>query len=232
MKKYLIVAAGSLATISFGQCTIAGNSTIKINETATFSVDAKAQCEECYSWKTSSDQNLTVDGNTKSNAIKVKASSPGQSTISVSILNNKGLLQCEKVIDVVDNKQELVDKKCGVFINDFKDVKVSESVISFFPNENSNDYLYKWIVTYINGDTQESREKIPQFFFSDINYITSVKLKIMTKSPLCSLTLSKKFEQNYWQTTETKLDIIEQKTYSQGSYSDYVKKENVDNSQK
>ena len=231
MKKYLIVAAGSLATISFGQCTIAGNSTIKINETAIFSTEAKAQCEECYSWKPSSDQNFKVDGNTKSNAINVKASSPGQRTISVSVLSDKGLLQCEKTIDVVDGKQALADKNCGVSINDFKDVKVTESVISFFPNENSKDYLYKWIVTYINGDKQESTEKIPQFFFSDINYITLVKLKIMTKSPLCTVTLSKKFEQNYWKPTTTKLGSIEQKTYSHGSYSDYIKRDTISNSQ-
>lgn len=232
MKKYLTLAAGFLATISFGQCTIVGSSTIKINETAPFSVNAKAQCEECYSWKPSPDQNFTVDGNTKSNVINVKAANPGQGTISVSILSDKGLLQCEKTIDVFDAKQDLTDKNCGVFIDDFKEVKVTESVISFFPNENSNDYLYKWAVTYINGDTQESTEKIPQFFFSDINYITSVKLKITTKTPLCSVTLSKKFEQSYWKPTSANFGSIEQKAYSQGSYSDYVKKDNINNGQK
>lgn len=164
--------------------------------------------------------------------INVKAANPGQGTISVSILSDKGLLQCEKTIDVFDAKQDLTDKNCGVFIDDFKEVKVTESVISFFPNENSNDYLYKWAVTYINGDTQESTEKIPQFFFSDINYITLVKLKIMTKSQLCSVTLSKKFEQSYWKPTSANFGSIEQKAYSQGSYSDYVKKDNINNGQK
>lgn len=230
MKKYLIVVAGSLATVSFGQCTIIGNSTIKTNETTNFSVDAKAQCPECYSWKMSSDQHFTIAGNTKSNAINIKSSNPGQSTISVSLLSDKGLIQCEKIIDVVDENQNLADKNCGVFIDDFKEVKVAESVISFFSNENSNYYLYKWTVNYINGDTQESTDKIPQFSFSDINYITSVKLKITTKTPLCSVTLSKKFEQNYWKPMTTNLGNVEQKTYSPGSYSDYVKSDKPNDS--
>lgn len=223
MKKFLTLAAGFLATISYAQCTIAGNTSIKPNETATFSVDAKAQCDECYFWKSSNEQNLKIDGNNKTNKITVKTGSVGKSTISVSVLTNQGPLQCEKVIEVADNKQNVAENSCGIQIDDFKDVKVTESVISFFPNENSSDYLYKWTVTYVNGDVQESSEKIPQFFFSEINYIITVKLKITSKSPICSIILTKKFEQNYWKPTSTKLGITEQKVYSQGSYSEYVK---------
>jgi len=223
MKKILTLAAGFLATITFGQCTIAGNSSIKLNETATFSLDSKAQCEECYSWKSSNEQNLKIDGNNKTNKITVQAISLGKSTVSVSVLTSQGPQQCEKIIDVLDTKQNSVESSCGIQIDDFKDVKVTESVISFFPNENSSDYNYKWTVTYVNGDVQESTEKIPQFFFSEINYITTVKVKISTKSPICSITLTKKFEQNYWKPTNTKLGVIEQKVYSQGSYSEYVK---------
>jgi len=223
MKKFLTLAAGFLATISYAQCTIAGNSAIKPNETTTFSVDAKAQCDECYFWKSSNEQNLKIYGNNKTNKITVKTGSLGKSTLSVSVLTNQGPLQCEKIIEVVDTKQNVAENSCGIQIDDFKDVKVTESVISFFPNENSSDYLYKWSVTYVNGETQESSEKIPQFFFSEINYITTVKLKITSKSPICSITLTKKFEQNYWKPTNTKLGITEQKVYSQGSYSEYVK---------
>lgn len=223
MKNFLTLAAGFLATISFGQCTIAGNSSININESASFSVDSKAQCEECYFWKSSGENNLKIDGNNKSSQVTVKATGIGKTTLSVSVLTNQGPLQCEKVIDVVDQKQSVAQNSCGILIDDFKDVKVTETVISFFPNENSNDYLYRWTVTYVNGDNQESSEKIPQFFFSDINYIKTVKLKITTKSPLCSITLTKKFEQNYWKPTTTKLGITQQKVYSQGSYSEYVK---------
>ncbi len=223
MKKFLTLAAGFLATISYAQCKIAGNSSIKPNETATFSVDAKAQCDECYFWKSSNEQNLKIDGNNKTNKITVKTGSLGKSTISVSVLTNQGPLQCEKVVEVADTKQNVAENSCGIQIDDFKDVKVTESIISFFPNENSSDYLYKWSVTYINGETQESSEKIPQFFFSEINYITTVKLKITSKSPICSITLTKKFEQNYWKPTNTKLGITEQKVYSPGSYSEYVK---------
>lgn len=223
MKKFLTLAAGFLATFSYAQCTIIGSESIKANETASFSVDSKAQCEECYFWKSSSEQNLKIDSNNKTNKITVNAADLGKSTISVSVLTNQGPLQCEKVIDIVDSKQSIIENSCGIQINNFKDVKVTESVISFFPNENSSDFLYKWTVIYANGEIKKSTEKIPQFFFSEVNYITMVKLKITSKNPICSTTLSKKFEQNYWKPTSTKLDNIEQKNYSQGSYSDYLK---------
>jgi len=223
MKKNLTLAAGFLATITFGQCTIVGNSTIKPNETASFSVDAKAQCDECYFWKSSNEQSLKIEGNNKTNKVTATAASPAKNILSVSVLTNQGLLQCEKTLDVVDTKQNIIENSCGIQIDDFKDVKVTESVISFFPNENSSDYLYKWTVSYANGEAQESNEKIPQFFYSEINYIKTVKLKITSKNPICSIILTKKFDQNYWKPASAKFGNIKQKVYSQGSYSEYVK---------
>lgn len=223
MKKFLTLAAGFLATIAFAQCTIAGNTSMNINESGFFSVDPKAQCEECYFWKSSVEKNLKIDLENKTQQITVKATGVGKTTLSVSVLTNQGPLQCEQVINVVDPKQTIAEHNCGILIDDFKDVKVTETIISFFPNENSNDYLYRWTVTYANGESQESTEKIPQFFFSDINYIKMVKLKITSKSPICSITLTKKFEQTYWKHSRQQLGKMEQKAYYQGNYSDYTK---------
>ena len=180
MKNLLLLAAGFLASSTYAQCTIAGNDNIKPNETTSLTVDAKAQCDECYSWK-SSDPKIKIDGKTKTNRIDVTSSQIGKSTISVSVFTSQGLQHCEKIVNVVapvvvattlavkETKQNIIENSCGIQIDDFKDVKVSESIISFFPNGNPTNYAYKWSISYANGEVQESAEKIPQFFYSDIN---------------------------------------------------------------
>lgn len=232
MKTILILVAGLLAANSYGQCTIAGDSTIKLNEGASYSVDAKAQCEDCYSWKVSSDESLKTEGHSKSRQINLIGLKIGKQIVTASVFNGQ-LLECSKVIDVVESNENIAVNKCRVSINDFKDVKVSDSVISFFPNENSLDYEYEWIVTYANDEVKKSTEKIPQFFFSYINYIKSVKLRINNKPALCAVSISKNYVQNYWKATANQYGNIKQKVYTQGSYNDYVKsqeKQETDNS--
>jgi len=221
MKNLFIPIAGFLAiTNLYGQCAITPSKIPTPNEITTITVNADAQCDECYSWKSSNEQVVKIEGNNKLKSVNLAGKSFGKSTISVSILTDKGVVLCEKNIDIVDPKQNLLENSCGINIDDFKDVKVSESIISFFPNANSGDYLYKWTVSYANGETSESTEKIPQFTYSESNYINSVKLKISNKVLLCSITLSKKFDANYWKASK---NIVEQKVYSPISYSDYVK---------
>ncbi|GGG61152.1 hypothetical protein [Epilithonimonas arachidiradicis] len=225
MKNLFIPIAGFLAITNLhGQCAITPSKIPTLNEITTITVGANAQCDECYSWKSSNEQVVKIEGNNKLKSVNLAGKSYGKSTISVSILTDNGVVLCEKNIEIVDPKQSLqqnlLDNSCGINIDDFKDVKVSESIISFFPNANSGDYLYKWTVTYANGETSESTEKIPQFTYSENNYITTVKLKISNKVLLCSITLSKKFDANYWKASK---NIVEQKVYSPISYSDYVK---------
>ncbi len=241
MKNLLLLAAGFLASSTYAQCTIAGNDNIKPNETTSLTVDAKAQCDECYSWK-SSDPKIKIDGKTKTNRIDVTSSQIGKSTISVSVFTSQGLQHCEKIVNVVapvvvattlaakETKQNIIENSCGIQIDDFKDVKVSESIISFFPNGNPTNYAYKWSISYANGEVQESAEKIPQFFYSDINYITLVKLKITKNNPVCSVTISKKFDENFWKAK--KYSNLQQKVYSPISYSEYVKPAEEANSSK
>lgn len=224
MNKLFILFAGFLAANSYGQCKIAGNSIIRLNENAAFSVDAKAQCGDCYLWKL--DENLKTDGDLKSGTINVKALKMGKQTLSVSVFNGQ-TLQCEKIIEVVDDSQSVAKNKCGVNTDDFREVKVRDSVISFFPKENSSDFSYDWMITYANGEIKNSLEKTPQFFFSDINYIKIVKLKVINKIANCTVSISKNYDQNYWKPTTT-AEKIEQKVYSPVSYSDYVKSSDKD----
>lgn len=209
----------------YSQCTISSTSNPSPNQSLTFEVDAKAQCEECYSWKSSDEQILKIDGTNKNKAVKLSSKNPGKANVSVSVLTDKGLLQCDKSVEIVSNtasKQNVFENSCGIPIDDFKDVKVNESIISFFPNVNSNDYQYKWTVKYSNGETGESAEKIPQFSLVANAYINAVKLKITNKVLLCSITLTKKFDENYWKAAK---NVVEQKTYSPISYSEYIKQQ-------
>lgn len=229
----MILVVSFLASIAHGQCTIAGTNTLNSNEIASYTVDTKAQCDECYSWKSSSETNLTIEGNNKTNKIDVKSGQLGKGTISVSVLTTQGLVQCDKIVEVVapvaaatsnsnEKKQSTLENSCGILIDDFKDVRVSDAVISFFPNGNNpSEYLYRWSVTYANGEVKESTEKIPQFFYSDINFITLVKLRITRNNPLCAITISKKFDENFWKAK--KMSKIEQKVYAPVSYSEYAK---------
>jgi len=221
MKNLFIPIAGFLAiTNLYGQCNITTSKIPAPGELTTITVGANAQCDECYSWKSSNEEVVKIEGSKKLKSVNLAGKSLGKSTISVSILTDKGIVLCEKTIDIVDPQQHQLDNSCGINIDDFKDIKVSESIMSFFPNGNSGDYLYKWTVTYANGETSESTDKIPQFQYSESNYIASVKLKISNKVLLCSISLVKKFDANYWKASK---NIVEQKVYSPINYSDYVK---------
>lgn len=224
MKKLLIVIAGFMAIQNLhSQCTISANSNLAANQSTTFTVDTKAQCEECYSWKSSDEQIAKIEGNHKTSSITLSGKNSGKTNLSVSVFTEKGLVQCEKNLEVFGNiasKQNVLENSCGIAIDDFKDVKVNEGIISFFPNSNTGNYLYKWTVIYSTGESSESLEKIPQFKFSSANYINTVKLKLTNKALLCSITLVKKFDENYWKASR---NMVEQKTYSPISYRDYVK---------
>lgn len=221
MKKFLIPIAGLLAiTNLYGQCNMTASKIPNPNEITTITVGLNAQCEECYSWKSSNEDVIKIDGNNKLKSINLLGKNFGTSTVSVSVLTDNGVVLCEKIMDVAGDRQNVLENSCGINIDDFKDVKVSESVISFFPNGNSGDYQYIWTISYANGETKESVDKIPQFPYSDSNSITSVKLKISNKALLCTISLVKKFDANDWNASK---NVIEQKVYSPINYSDYIK---------
>lgn len=220
MRLLLILAFGLLTASSYAQCTITGGATLRANETATYTTDSRAACEDCYIWKSSS-ENLLIEGDSKLGKINVRAIVPGKYTLSVSTSDAKSTT-CEKIIEVTEAAQTPGKNKCGVTIDDFKDVKVSESVVSFFPNENSADYEYNWTATYANNEVKTSTDKIPKFFFSDINYIKLVKLKITRKAAMCAVTISKAYDENYWKPA-TNSGKVQQRVYAPTSYSDYVK---------
>lgn len=205
MKKIASLFALFLFIISFSQCNISGKSSIKISEEETYSVPNEiAQCKECHLW-ISVGSNTAISTDNKLNFIKLKPNSAGRLILSATVLTSQGILQCSKNIDVLDNTKQSdnLDKatlttinNCDIQINNYKEVKYAENIVSFFPNETNNDFRYEWIVNYANGESMKSNEKIPQFPFTKENGIATVKLKISSK--VCLREFSKTYDANYW----------------------------------
>lgn len=217
MKNLFILGSSFLVSqLSFAQCTFDGFKTLVPGETISLTTHIKAKCEQCYTWSSSDESILKIEENSYGK-VAITGKKPGKITISVVADSDQGKQQCETVIEVLASKQDMLEKGCGIAIDDFKEVKVNESVISFFPNVNSNEYNYKWTVTYSDGEVADSEDKIPQFNLSESRFIASVKLKVGRKSLPCHITMLKKYDQNFWNLSKNK---VEQKTYSQGSYND------------
>lgn len=226
MKKTFLLLSSFVYFSLMAQCIIVGKETINFNQkTEAYTSDLSAQCNECYQW-TTSDKNISFEGSTKLKGIKINAVSAGQTTITVSALTSKGLDKCSKTINIISSEpmptqtSSVATKKCDVDITDFKDVKVSESLYSFFPSLSSSNYTYIWTITLKNGEHKESNEKIPQFIVSSENQITSAKVRI--KSNMCYKEISKNYSENYWVPTTENVQKIEQRTYEPISYEKYA----------
>jgi len=197
MKKLFILGASLLAAQTFfAQCTIDGLKTLVPGETISLTTNMKAKCEQCYTWSSSDENILKIEENGYG---KVSITGKKQGNIKVSVFadSDKGKQHCETVIEVLASKQDMLEKGCGITIDDFREIKVNESVISFFPNINSNDYNYKWTITYSDGETADSEDKIPQFNLLDNKFISSVKLKVGRKIFPLYVNIEKKYDKNF-----------------------------------
>lgn len=208
MKKLVLVATFFISIFAFSQCTITGKSAIKVLEEETYSVDKEmAQCKDCHLW-VSVGGNATISGDNRQNAVKIKANSGGRQVLSASILTPQGLLQCSKNIDILDTSEVGIAKNnvstndipklpnCDVQVNNFKEVKYAENIVSFFPNVTDGDYKYQWTVNYANGDQMISTEKVPQFPYTKENGISTVKVKVT--STKCIKEFTKTYELSFW----------------------------------
>jgi hypothetical protein len=222
MKKNLLFILSILSgSLCFAQCTILGNDMVRQGSRASFSVSATAQCDDCYTWKTTGFQ---IMDNKMSNTLSVLATEAGSAKISVTILTATGTKECEKTVSVESvkgdsvaiAKDSLSAIPCKIPIKDFLDVKVGTNMISFFPDVNSSDYDYKWTIVYNTGEIKVSDDKIPQFPFSEIMFPATVRLQSFSRYPICSQILNKTYPQEYW--IPKKPVIIEQRRYEQGNF--------------
>lgn len=209
MKKLITVISIFAGVYSFAQCNISGKSTIKVLDEETYSVPTElAQCKDCHLW-VGVGGNISLVGDNRQNTVKIKANSGGRQVISLAALTPQGLVQCSKNIDIVDGNGALPvtsvtptssetpkTGNCDIEVNNYKEVKYADQIVSFFPNVTSDSYKYNWTVTYQNGDSVSSTEKVPQFPFTKENGISRVKVKI--NSTKCVREFSKTYDSNYW----------------------------------
>lgn len=211
MKKLLVLPLALISMVVYSQCSINGKDVISVGTTETYSIDNEvAQCKDCHLWS-SVGGNATIQSDNRQNAIYLNAKNQGRQVISLSVLTPQGLRNCNKSIDIisqitpnsglqetnVDNSN--LDKKengCNIKVNNFKEVKYSENIVSFFPNVMAGDFKYTYTAYYDNGEEFSSNEKVPQFPYSKENGIKSVKVKILAST--CLKEFTKTYEANYW----------------------------------
>ncbi|MBQ0152388.1 MAG: hypothetical protein KBS61_05800 [Chryseobacterium sp.] len=219
MKKIIFIAAHLAISQAYAQCTITSNSAMTSSQPISFTVDTKAQCEDCYQW---SSPTLKILGSNKQNQVSVQATNAENSEISVLVLTNNGMQECTKKIEAIAvDEVDTTKSKCGILVNDFKEVKVDDTTVSFFPNANHPEYLYKWTATYNNGDKVESAEKIPIFKIGEHHTITTIVVQIISKSPICSTSVTKDYQNTFWKAP--KENKFPQKEYIQSKYLDHTK---------
>ncbi|MFC6267321.1 hypothetical protein [Frigoriflavimonas asaccharolytica] len=208
MKKLSFLFLFFLFTIAHAQCNITGKSSIENQAEETYSIANEiAQCKDCHLW-VGVGSNATIVGDNRQNSVKIKANSAGRQIISLAVLTSQGLMQCSKNIDITDGKTSIKNSKittkepeptvdCNVKISDFKEVKYSENIVSFFPIGEDLQFKYIWTATYFDGREVVSKEKIPQFPFTKTDGIRTVKLQMISDN--CLKSLSRSYENNYWQ---------------------------------
>ncbi len=212
MKKITFLSLLFFGILLHAQCTINGKSTINLNTEEIYSVaNETAQCKDCHLW-VGVGSSASISGDNRQSSVKLKANTVGRQVLSVAILTQQGLMQCSKNIDIIDNKiaasnnnnngvtttlDPVQKPDCNIKISDFKEVKYSENVVSFFPLGDDNQYRYIWTAIYMDGREITSKEKVPQFPFTKTDGIKTVKLQMI--SDKCLKSLSKTYDNNYWE---------------------------------
>lgn len=205
IKKVLLPAILGVNFLT-AQCMIDGKSTIRISEEEVYTINrATAQCEDCHLWVTiGGNASFSIDN--KKNTVKLKAGFSGRQVLSATVLTQDGVAQCSKNIDIVDAKTQMPNQSnanvstnssnCDIEVSDYKEVKSTEGIVSFFPNVTNSSYQYNWTATYFNGDVMTSDLVNPQFPYSKTKGIKSVSVKVTSNR--CIKRFSKNYEENFW----------------------------------
>lgn len=199
MKKILFLLTLLSFTYGFSQCFIEGNPNLTVGESQTYTVkNNTAQCIDCHQW-TSFGGNISLEGDIKQNSIKVKGNAAGKTILSLEMISEKGLLRCSKTIDVLNKPStdiNLLSSACDIGLDSFKEVKVSDGVVSFIPAKTEGNLKYEWNAEYENGDKKSSAESTAQFTYSKENGIKTLMLRVMTDR--CMRNFTKTYDANYW----------------------------------
>ncbi|WP_304344173.1 hypothetical protein [Chryseobacterium koreense] len=205
MKKIILLLSLLIFGAGFSQCYIIGNPNIKVGETENYTVEKDiAQCKDCHLWTIYGDH-ATVDGDVKQNSIKLKGNTSGQTILSLAMIAPQGMVQCSKVVDVVEpvknitiniSSPEIAKPNCDIDFSEYREEKAAEGMVSFSPAKTENNYKYEWTVVYMDGAQKQSTEKSPQFPYTKENGIVTVSGKII--STRCMRSFTKTYDSNYW----------------------------------
>lgn len=199
MKKFLFFCVVLSFTQGFAQCLITGPDQIQVGEKQKYtSENAGVNCTGCFEW-TYPDQKIFLENDTKSNEITIKGAVPGTAVLSLKILAAGEKLQCTKSIKVIAPTATIISPeaaKCDLPIESFKEIRLSDNMVAFEPEESPEKYSYKWTVTYKSGNTKVSTERMPKFQFSNQHAIDQVELQVTLDK--CSKKIKKIYDTNFW----------------------------------
>ncbi|KQT16000.1 hypothetical protein ASG31_13560 [Chryseobacterium sp. Leaf404] len=213
MKTVFILILTTMSLLLPAQCQITGASTVKVGDSLQLMSNTAAKCIDCYRWNVSSDELLHIQSSAEGKII-LKALKAGTINVNLTVETADGKFTCEKNVEI-QNPSPVKEKQCDIEISDFKDVKVDDSTMSFFPDKISQKYFYYWQATYSDGSIKESEEKIPQFPNSPSAIINTVLVKIINKSSNCFSVITRTYDEKFW---FPKVEKVEQRKYIQGSY--------------
>lgn len=188
-----------LSASTFAQCFIKGSSTLKMQDTETYTVEKDvAQCSDCHLWTTNGGD-VSLIGNPKDAAIKLKANGGGRTIISLVMLSPQGVVQCSKMVDVQPDLTaglKTGDPNCDIVFSNFLEAKSSDGTVSFRIESASSNLTYEWISTYADGTQKNSTEPAPKFSNPEGNAITAIEVKVKSKN--CIKGFKKTYGTDYW----------------------------------
>ena len=156
-----------------------------------------AQCKQCHQWTISGNAVISSDDH-KLNNIRIKALSAGRATLSLQYFSSHDLVKCTKEINITDDKAPVAkttESNCDVPSISFKEVKIDNSTIAFFPDSKEN-LNYTWEAFYADGKQENSAEKVPQFSINEQNPIIKIQVRIFAKN--CYKILAKTYDASFW----------------------------------
>ena len=199
MKNFVSILALFIFGIFSAQCVIRGADQLQVGEKEIYTGgNDGGSCADCFQWS-HEDQNVIFESGTRISEVTLKGAVPGKALIKLNLKLPGGSQKCEKVIDVIAPLTSTLipaPKDCDIKVEGLKEFKRGANNVTFEAGETGNNQSYTWTVTYRSGVTKTSRDKTPQFDFSNNNVITSVALKVTTKN--CTRNLSKTYHDNFW----------------------------------
>ena len=198
MKKFSQLFLILVSTLGFAQCEITGKSSLVVGETAEYNIsNESAQCKQCHQWTISGNAVISSDDH-KLNNIRIKALAAGKTTLSLQYFSSHDLVKCTKEINITDDKAptaKTTESNCDVPSINFKEVKIDNSTIAFFP-ESKENLSYTWEAFYADGKHETSAEKVPLFSINEQNPIIRINVKVFAKN--CYKIFAKTYDTSFW----------------------------------